>query len=625
MLDRLKATEVKEVLILLMFMAFLIDTLTKTTIFFGLMGACMVLLKIKSSHRFRNIFALIIFGSYWFLYGKIIDPEIGLNFLTTIIVLKILEKNSQRDQFMIFMGLILLISAGSLFQKNILYVLFFCFSFFLLLHELYKQLGIKNRLVELASSFIWVLPLGILLFFFAPRMMNPFQIGKTALEQGEIGYTSEVNLSQIERVFYNDQVVFQAIVDAPIPGKDLYWRGNSLSFTDGWNWPLMPGDRLNVNFVRNQETSSNGGIAQKIRTYSQQEFFFGLDRPGAFISPKGVAIVNDTFSLPQSKTSPLSRYRVISFPEEPLSREADNKRDSFRHALNKNELKWVEDHFKETELEKIIKELQQYFIKEKFSYNLSPGKISNFLEFMQQKKMGFCSHYASAVAQILRVKKINARLISGFMGGAYNQLAGFYQVSQNDAHVWIEIWHEGRWMRLDPTEWIAPERVKIGGEAFMQRNLNSGSLISFARFSNHFKIIQDFEQRLAFLDFKFNVWLEEMDYYGQEAIFEKFNIQRDIFFRFFPLIILVFVALYAWQFTHKKKKRTELEDLWIHFKHKVESNKVSFRLYSILDLEKQVKKRDPKFNSIFKDLVEITFNEQDSSSLKELKKKIRRL
>ncbi len=60
-----------------------------------------------------------IFASYWLIYGKVIDPEVGLNFLTSVIVLKMLEKESRRDQYMIFFGLILLLSTGALFEKNL--------------------------------------------------------------------------------------------------------------------------------------------------------------------------------------------------------------------------------------------------------------------------------------------------------------------------------------------------------------------------------------------------------------------------------------------------------------------------------------------------------------------------
>src|SRR5689334_20405104 len=88
-------------------------------------GAICILARFKVSRFLRTVTSLLIFASYWLLYGKVIDPEVGLNFLTSVIMLKMLEKNSRRDDYMIFFGMILLLSAGSLFEKNLTYVLFY--------------------------------------------------------------------------------------------------------------------------------------------------------------------------------------------------------------------------------------------------------------------------------------------------------------------------------------------------------------------------------------------------------------------------------------------------------------------------------------------------------------------
>jgi hypothetical protein len=104
----------KQNLVLLVFAILLMEVLTGVTLAFVGIGVFIVTFNFKTNKIFRNAVSLLVFGSYWIKYGKIIDPEIGLNFLTSIIVLKILEKETVRDRYMIFFGLILLISAGSL-------------------------------------------------------------------------------------------------------------------------------------------------------------------------------------------------------------------------------------------------------------------------------------------------------------------------------------------------------------------------------------------------------------------------------------------------------------------------------------------------------------------------------
>src|SRR5690606_22539112 len=153
------------------------------------------------------------------------------------------------------------------------------------------------------------------------------------------------------------------------------------------------------------------------------------------------------------------------------------------------------------------------------SYSLSPGRSQSFSEFME-RKVGLCSHYASAVALILRAKGIPSRLVSGHMGGSYNRFADFYLVSQNDAHVWVEAQSDGKWLRLDPTEWIAPERVRLGGDAFIE-SVQEGSFIT-GRLLRGPRFIQDLRMWFGQWDFLFYQWLEDMDYHSQEAFLLKF-------------------------------------------------------------------------------------------------------
>lgn len=81
--------------------------------------------------------------------------------------------------------------------------------------------------------------------------------------------------------------------------------------------------------------------------------------------------------------------------------------------------------------------------------------------FWFDTQKGFCEHYASAVAVILRSVNIPARVIVGYLGGEWNPIAHYLTVQQNNAHAWIEYWQEGLgWQQLDPTAFIAPERIE---------------------------------------------------------------------------------------------------------------------------------------------------------------------
>ena len=81
--------------------------------------------------------------------------------------------------------------------------------------------------------------------------------------------------------------------------------------------------------------------------------------------------------------------------------------------------------------------------------------------FLFDTKRGFCGHYASAFAVLMRAARIPARVVTGYQGGTFNRFSDYWILRQSNAHAWNEIWIEGRgWIRIDPTASIAPQRVE---------------------------------------------------------------------------------------------------------------------------------------------------------------------
>ena len=84
-----------------------------------------------------------------------------------------------------------------------------------------------------------------------------------------------------------------------------------------------------------------------------------------------------------------------------------------------------------------------------------------------QSRSGFCEHFASAFSALMRAAGVPARVVIGYQGGEWipaNRWGrGYLDVRQSDAHAWSEVWLEGRgWVRIDPTAWVAPQRLKHG-------------------------------------------------------------------------------------------------------------------------------------------------------------------
>jgi transglutaminase-like putative cysteine protease len=79
----------------------------------------------------------------------------------------------------------------------------------------------------------------------------------------------------------------------------------------------------------------------------------------------------------------------------------------------------------------------------------TPG-LPPLVGFVLGTKSGYCQHFAGAMALMLRLLGIPARVAAGFVPGQYHD--DFWQVTDHDAHTWVEVWFPGfGWLPFDPT------------------------------------------------------------------------------------------------------------------------------------------------------------------------------
>jgi transglutaminase-like putative cysteine protease len=89
-----------------------------------------------------------------------------------------------------------------------------------------------------------------------------------------------------------------------------------------------------------------------------------------------------------------------------------------------------------------------------FGYTLDnpSGQAANPLEdFLERSKAGHCEYFASSMALMLRARGVPARVVNGYRLGPWIPEGDYFRVSQNEAHSWVEYWHEGQWWTSDPT------------------------------------------------------------------------------------------------------------------------------------------------------------------------------
>ena len=88
-----------------------------------------------------------------------------------------------------------------------------------------------------------------------------------------------------------------------------------------------------------------------------------------------------------------------------------------------------------------------------FSYSLSTkaGDSGNDLVDFLTNRTGFCQQYAAAMAIMLRVAGIPARVVLGYTHGTPDK-NGVFAITSHDAHAWVEGYFAGLgWIPFDPT------------------------------------------------------------------------------------------------------------------------------------------------------------------------------
>ena len=85
--------------------------------------------------------------------------------------------------------------------------------------------------------------------------------------------------------------------------------------------------------------------------------------------------------------------------------------------------------------------------------------------FLFNKKIGFCEHFASSFTLLMRAANIPSRVVIGYQGGEVlknYQGRSYLLIDNSYAHAWSEVWLDDKgWIRVDPTEWIYLNVLKI--------------------------------------------------------------------------------------------------------------------------------------------------------------------
>ena len=423
---------------------------------------------------FRAFLALICFLGVLITYATISGVGPGSALLAIMAALKLLETRHRRDQFvLLFIAIFLVMS--SLLREQYLWSLPYLIAAVFLIMTAWLQVSVvagtpARRSIATGSRLVfYAAPLALAMWVFFPRIATPFWAVPMDTGTATSGISDSMSPGDISSLSMSDAVAFRVKFNGKIPApRDLYWRGLVLTVFNGRTWSMN--DPLEGPRVHERVAGEGEPVTYQITLEpTRQPWVFALDMPWTWTLPR-------TFRGPQQQ---LARAQPL---DQRVTFRAESYLD-YKTSVNLHEYSrtWYQrvpgtSNPRTRSLAKqmravagsdsaYIESVLAKFNNEEYYYTLEPPPLgSNSVDrFLFDTRRGFCEHYASAFAVLMRAAGIPARIVLGYQGGELNPMAGHLIVRQSDAHAWNEVWLDGHgWYRVDPTAAVAPERIDAG-------------------------------------------------------------------------------------------------------------------------------------------------------------------
>jgi len=372
-----------------------------------------------------------------------------------------------------FMALLQLIIASEIIYSitfGILFIIFLVvFVTAIIFSHFVKEDAIAGINIKKPLLYISLLTLIITVVFFIsiPRVSQGIwsRGHKTGIKS--IGFSEKMNLGTFGEFKLDQTVIMRAELEPMIPGP-YYWRGMTMDEFDGTSWrnTLMRTRRTLRKKGREffVEPYSKSEVVQKIMLEPiDTQVIFGLERI--------ISVTGDFYRLEQDPSSALyirrrgsKRIQYVVKSNSDIFTDSSSAGEKTRYlgmpVFLKDRIKQLTDKILQAEATGELPDLQKAktiegYLKKNYSYSLivNPPRdnTSPILYFLFQSRTGFCEHYATAMALMLRSAGIPARIVTGFAGGELNTYGGYLIVRQSNAHAWTEAFIDGSWERFDPT------------------------------------------------------------------------------------------------------------------------------------------------------------------------------
>jgi hypothetical protein len=529
----------------------------------------------------RAVIMLSSTGVFIAYYKTNFSVEMAASFLFLAAVLKLLEIEKQKDVIVFVFSMIYLSAVSFLFEQGILHTLLqfiiisCCFYVLFVLTNAVEGVPASRALLlrlhgkSLFKMLIFALPLVIILFLFFPRIAPLWQM-PIKTQTAKTGMSSEMSPGDVSRLAKSSETAFRVIFTSAMPSKpERYWRGLVLDHFDGRKW--IESAARNT-WERRQKVDAGRFFETRFPAYQimmaphQEKWVFALE--GSV--PASSNVIDADMGLFKLKTDAIQavRYQMETNPER-ISRAIADLPTAFQlmgverkktpsmldlqlpsSTINPRSQDFVRDlRLAFPDKKELTSQLMNHFTEQPFFYTLEPPALgANFVdEFLFDSQRGFCEHYASTLAYLLRLASIPARVVLGYQGGEFNTQSDYLIVAQYDAHAWVEAYFDDLgWVRLDPTAMVAPQRILDGSGQTLGNEAGFLADSPFAAAAMKSSLLNWARLKMDELNFKWQTLVvnynqDQQDSFITKALGENSLLRIALFFVY--SFIAVFVAM----------------------------------------------------------------------------------
>ena len=546
-----------------------------------------------SKNRLKTVYygvqvAYLVFGALtiWLSFNKSFGVDVAVCFLLLVATGKVWELYKKRDAYVLINLALFVLASAFLMRQSLGVVLIGLFCLIMLLMAFIVISDDDNatgagRVRALSMLTVPAIPLLVVLFVFFPRL-PPLWSLPMAGKNATTGMSDSMSPGDFSNLSQSTELAFRVEFDGTPPNRhDMYWRGLVFSDFDGVTWRASD---LAINVWTSQDSAQvppwavsayqGAGQGYHVRLEpTEQNWLFVLEHSRPQLKG-GLGLFGDFTLRSAYPISQAYRYRADYYGYGAIEPQLNDmaRRINLRLPEQGNDKShaFAKELFAKSggDPAAYINAVQQYISTQGFSYTLSPPVLqqNRIDEFLFGTRAGFCEHYASSFTFLMRSAGVPARVVVGYQGGELGRDGTSWEVRQMDAHAWSEVWLEGHgWVRIDPTAFIAPDRIQNGMNALTEQSgaqmFGDGVIGQWSY--QQFRMLQTLRRYSDQLSY---YWQRDVVGYDQDkqrsSLFKWFNI-KSFAEQFWTLISLLFIliALFVAVSVYRRKKRHHALDL----------------------------------------------------------------